>query len=373
MDPATTFTLAQGRDAAHARRILHIDMDAFYASVEQRDNPELRGKPVAVGSGKARGVVAAANYEARKFGVRSAMPSVTAARRCPDLIFVRPRFDVYQAVSAEIHRVFRQFTDMIEPLSLDEAYLDVTDACVDGVTATAIAEDIRAKINATTQLTASAGVSVNKFLAKLASDQDKPDGLTVIRPHQISDFIAGLPVGRFHGVGPVTQKKMESLGIHTGADLRALSLPQLKQFFGSSAEHYARISRGIDYRAVEPSRTRKSIGAETTFETDLTELAQGQAILKSLSDKIAGIARKKNLCGHTVTVKIKYSDFQQRTRQATLRSPVDQGEVINRTAADLLRSVYPFRLPVRLLGVSLSSLVPSDGRDPVQPSLFDDL
>ncbi|PIL18346.1 hypothetical protein P775_20565 [Puniceibacterium antarcticum] len=345
-------------------------MDAFYASVEQRDEPELRGKPVAVGSSKARGVVAAASYEARRFGVKSALPSVTATRRCPDLIFVRPRFDVYRAVSDQIRAIFRDFTEMVEPLSLDEAYLDISRECARGATATSIAQEIRARIKKEVQLTASAGVSVNKFLAKLASDQDKPDGLTVIRPHQVADFVASLPVGRFHGVGPVTEAKMKSLGIESGADLRAWSAQDLARNFGSSADHYWRIARGIDDRPVDPHRERKSLGAEETFAKDISDLAKGRAELAEIAAKVAHRAAEKGVLGHTVTVKIKYADFVQMTRQTTLRDPMRDSGSIAQIAGRLLQDLYPFRMPVRLLGVTLSSLVPEDSEKTMQPSLF---
>ncbi|MBA3326114.1 MAG: DNA polymerase IV, partial [Rhodobacteraceae bacterium] len=245
-------------------------MDAFYASVEQRDNPELRGFPLAVGGGH-RGVVAAASYEARKYGVRSAMPSVTAKRRCPDIVFVKPRFDAYREVSSQIRSIFADYSDLVEPLSLDEAYLDVTDDRLGLGSARAIAEDIRRRIAGETKLTASAGVSYCKFIAKLASDYRKPDGLTVIRPAQGPDFVASLPVARFHGVGPVTARKMESLGISTGADLRKWSLPELESRFGSSGRGYWSICRGIDEREVKPDRPYKSVSAERTFDDDLSE------------------------------------------------------------------------------------------------------
>lgn len=358
---------------APQRRILHIDMDAFYASVEQRDEPDLRGKPVAVGSSKARGVVAAASYEARRYGVKSAMPSVTAMRRCPDLIFVRPRFDVYRAVSAEIRAIFHDYTDLVELPSLDEGYLDIGRECAKGATATGIAQEIRARIKREIQLTASAGVSVNKFLAKLASDQDKPDGLTVIRPHQVADFVASLPVGRFHGVGPVTEAKMKALGIHTGADLHAWRVEDLASTFGSSAEHYWRIARGIDDRPVEPNRERKSVGAEETFETDIEDLAAARAALAAIASKVAARAEDKQVLGHTVTVKVKFNDFRQITRQVSLRNPVHEATDLGTVAEQLLAEVFPCR-PVRLLGVSLSSLVPRGGEALMaQLSLFDSL
>ncbi len=252
------------------RKIIHVDMDAFYASVEQRDNPELRGKPVAVGGGH-RGVVAAASYEARKFGIRSAMPSVTAKRRCPELVFVKPRFDVYRAVSQQIRAIFADYTELVEPLSLDEAYLDVTDDRLGLGSARAIAEDIRRRIRQETGLTASAGVSYCKFIAKLASDHRKPDGLTVITPERGAEFVASLPVARFHGIGPVTAAKMERLGIVTGADLCVWTLPALEAQFGSSGNWYWRICRGIDEREVKADRPYKSVSAERTFDEDLRD------------------------------------------------------------------------------------------------------
>ncbi|HEY0130094.1 MAG TPA: DNA polymerase IV, partial [Allosphingosinicella sp.] len=254
------------------RKIIHVDMDAFYASVEQRDNPELRGKPLAVGGG-VRGVVAAASYEARKWGVRSAMPAVTARRRCPELIFVKPRFDAYRAVSQQIRAIFLDYTPHVEPLSLDEAYLDVTEDLKGIGVATTIAREIRARIEAETGLTASAGVSYNKFIAKLASDQNKPDGLCVITPSRGEAFVATLPVKRFHGIGPKTAEKMARLGIETGADLKAMSLDFLEHNFGSSGLYYHDLARGICHRQVRANRERKSIGAEDTFFDDLTEEA----------------------------------------------------------------------------------------------------
>ncbi|MGE3877368.1 MAG: DNA polymerase IV, partial [Parvibaculaceae bacterium] len=268
------------------RKIIHVDMDAFYASVEQRDNPELRGKPVAVGGSAARGVVAAASYEARAFGVRSALPSVTAKRRCPDLIFVKPRFDVYRAVSAQIHRIFAEHTDLIEPLSLDEAYLDVTENKQSIPVATDIATMIRARIKQVTGLNASAGISYCKFLAKMASDLNKPNGQAVITPRMGAEFVANLPVKKFHGVGPATAAKMQRLGIETGADLREKALTFLQEHFGKSGSWYYRISRGIDERPVQPNRRRKSVGAEDTFEVDIFDLDAARAELVPLAEKV---------------------------------------------------------------------------------------
>src|SRR3981081_3535115 len=273
-------------EAAGSRKIIHIDMDAFYASVEQRDNPELRGKPVAVGGAEARGVVAAASYEARKFGVRSAMPSVIARRKCPDLIFMKPRFDVYKAVSLRIRQIFAEYTLIIEPLSLDEAYLDVTQNLKGIVSATWIAEEIRARIRSETQLTASAGVSYNKFLAKLASDHHKPDGLFVITPEMGPAFVESLPVRKFHGVGPATARKMEQLGIRTGLDLRAQTLEFLQQHFGKAGSYYYWVARGIDERPVRANRIRKSVGAENTFPADLFTYEAARDALREIVDKV---------------------------------------------------------------------------------------
>src|SRR5215207_3815245 len=291
--------------APRQRKIIHIDMDAFYASVEQRDNPELRGKPVAVGGSRERGVVAAASYEARKFGVRSAMPSITAKRMCPDLIFVKPRFDVYKAVSLQIRAIFAEHTLLIEPLSLDEAYLDVTKNLQGIASATEIAQAIRAKIKAETGLTASAGVSYNKFLAKLASDHRKPDGIFVITPRLGADFVEQLPVGKFHGIGPATTAKMNGYGIHTGADLRAQSLEFLCGHFGKSGGYYYWISRGVDERRVHADRVRKSVGAENTFMSDLTDIGAARAALAPIIEKVWGYCQTSGTRGRTVTLKVK--------------------------------------------------------------------
>ena len=342
------------------RKIIHVDMDAFFASVEQRDNPDLRGKPVAVGGSKARGVVAAASYEARVFGVRSAMPSVTAARLCPDLIFVKSRFDVYREVSAQVRDIFRRHTDLIEPLSLDEAYLDVTGATHP---ATHIAEEIRADIRAETGLTASAGVSYNKFLAKIASDQNKPDGLCVIRPEEGARFVAGLPVKRFHGVGPVTAKKMERLGISTGADLAGQSMDFLQANFGKSANYYYHAARGIDERPVRASRTRKSIGAERTFSEDLFSEADLMAAMDRIVDAVWERIERSEAAGRTVTLKMKYADFQQITRARSFAIPVADREIFDRAGRDLLMRELPVPKGVRLLGLTLSSLTSRDAAE----------
>jgi DNA polymerase IV len=338
------------------RKIIHIDMDAFYASVEQRDNPLLRGQPVAVGGSQARGVVAAASYEARKFGVRSAMPSVTARRKCPDLIFVKPRFDVYRAVSLQIRAIFQQHTSIIEPLSLDEAYLDVTENLQGIASATEVAKRIRAKIRTETQLTASAGVSYNKFLAKLASDHRKPDGLFVIVPAMGPNFVEALPVERFHGVGPATAAKMKALGIFTALDLRAKDETFLSKHFGKAGWHFYCICRGVDHRPVLPNRMRKSVGAENTFSQDLTGLDDLRAELGPLVEKVWHYCDSTGARGRTVTLKVKFADFQVMTRSRSRLLPISDRSTLASISDELLAAQFPMRKGVRLLGVSLSSL-----------------
>ncbi len=342
------------------RKIIHIDMDAFYASVEQRDNPELRGKPLAVGGSRQRGVVAAASYEARRFGVRSAMASVVALRQCPDLIFVKPRFDVYKAVSQQIRAIFEQYTALIEPLSLDEAYLDVTDTWFQHNSATRTAQRIKEQIQQETGLTASAGVSYNKFLAKLASDYRKPDGLHVIKPHQGPAFVEALTVGQFHGIGRVTAQRMNELGIHTGLDLRQQSEAFLVQHFGKVGHHYYSIARAIDTRPVTPNRPRKSVGSENTFEQDLTETSAMEAGLQPLLEDVWAYCQRTGVRGRTVTLKVKYADFQQITRSRTLLSAVTTPAILEHVTLELLHSLLPLAKGVRLLGVSLSSLESPD-------------
>ncbi len=338
------------------RKIIHIDMDAFYASVEQRDNPELRGKPVAVGGSHERGVVAAASYEARRFGIHSAMPSVTARRKCPDLIFVPPRFDVYRAVSHQIRAIFAEYTPLIEPLSLDEAYLDVTENLKGIPLARQIAQEIRAKIRQETSLTASAGVSYNKFLAKMASDQRKPDGLFVITPEVGPAFVETLSVGKFHGIGPATAAKMNRLGIHTGLDLKQQPLVFLQEHFGKAGGHYYSIARGIDGRPVRPDRTRKSIGAENTFAQDLTGFEEMRAELRPILDKVWRYCEQSGARGRTVTLKVKYADFQQITRSRSLHTDVESRSRLEQVSLELLSALLPTSKGVRLLGVTLSSL-----------------
>jgi DNA polymerase-4 len=350
------------------RRILHIDMDAFYASVEQRDNPELKNRPLAVGGGH-RGVVAAASYEARRFGVRSAMPSVTAKRRCPDLVFVKPRFDAYKAVSQQIRAIFLDYTELVEPLSLDEAYLDVTEDRLGLGSARAIAEDIRRRIREETGLTASAGVSYCKFIAKLASDHRKPDGLTVITPERGQQFLASLPVSRFHGVGPVTARKMERLGIQTGADLQAWSMAQLQAHFGNSADWYWRIAHGIDEREVKPDRPYKSVSAERTFDEDLSDPDRLAAGLERIAGYAWARVERAEVAGRTVTLKVKYGDFTVITRSKSFASPVPDQEAFAAAGQALLAALHPLPKGIRLLGLGLHNLCEEGESAPLQLGL----
>jgi DNA polymerase-4 len=343
-------------ELARQRKIIHIDMDAFYASVEQRDNPELRGKPVAVGGSGERGVVMAASYEARRFGIKSAMPSVSARRRCPELIFVKPRFDIYRVVSHQVREILAAYTPLIEPLSLDEAYLDVTENRKAISSATEIAERIRARIRSETGLTASAGVSYNKFLAKMASDERKPDGLFVITPRMGPAYVETLPVGRFHGIGPVTRARMERLGIRNGGDLKAQALLFLQQQFGKAGAYYYALARGIDERLVCANRIRKSIGAENTFNADLFTFAQACVALQPLIAKVWAYCGESSLRGRTVTLKAKYADFQQVTRSRTCHAPFASQAAIDTAVYTLLESLFPVSKGIRLLGVTLSSL-----------------
>lgn len=344
----------QGEEAQGLRKVIHIDMDAFFASVEQRDDPALKGQPVAVGYHGARGVIAAASYEARKFGVRSAMASVVAVRQCPQLVFKPPRFEVYKSVSRQIRAIFLDYTPLVEPLSLDEAYLDVTRDLRGIGSAIRIAELIRARIKADTGLTASAGVSYNKFLAKLASDQNKPDGMCVIRPGEGAQFVASLPVRRFHGVGPKAAERMADLGIATGADLRARDLAFLREHFGSQADYLYRAVRGIDLRAVRPNRPRKSLGGERTFDRDISTGTGLREALEGIIDLVWRDIDKAQARGRTVTLKLRLSDFSIRTRARSLDRYVDGREEFARIGRELLDDVLPLPLPVRLMGLTLS-------------------
>jgi DNA polymerase-4 len=337
------------------RKIIHVDMDAFYASVEQRDDRGLRDRPVAVGYAGKRGVVAAASYEARKFGVRSAMPSSTAQRKCPELIFVPPRFEVYRAVSRQIQAVFADYTSLIEPLSLDEAYLDVTENLRGIPTASATAVEIRARIFEETALTASAGISYNKFLAKLASDFRKPNRQFVVTPAMGLAFVEALPIAKFHGVGPVTAEKMTRLGIHTGADLRRQTMVFLQQHFGKSAAWYHAIAHGEDDRPVVSDRPRKSSGSETTFPEDRTSAANIEAGVESMADEVWVWCEKTQSFGHTVTVKIKYADFRQVTRSRTFQDTIRSQTALRAASLALVRTVFPVTIGVRLVGVTLSN------------------
>lgn len=342
------------------RKIIHIDMDAFYASVEQRDNPLLRGKPVAVGHADERGVVAAASYEARRYGVRSAMPSVKARRICPELIFVEGRMEVYKEVSAQVHDIFRDYTDQIEPLSLDEAFLDVTANKKQIPLAVDIAIEIKRRIREELHLVASAGVSYNKLLAKIASDYRKPDGLCTIHPSQALDFIARLPVEAFWGVGKVTAQKMHAMGIHNGALLRSYSRGGLIDAFGKAGALYYDFSRGIDNRPVEPERIRKSVGCERTLEKDVSRHSLLVVNLYQLVVELLGRLKRSKFQGNTLTLKVKYADFTQVTHSRTAGKALTKKSEILPLAKELLREIDGQHQPVRLLGLSVSNPV-SDG------------
>ena len=341
-------------------------MDAFYASVEQRDHPELRGKPIAVGGSGMRGVVASASYEARKFGVRSAMPSITARRLCPELIFVKSRFDVYRDVSHQIRDIFYEYTDLVEPLSLDEAYLDVTNRKRGPQSATLIAEEIRRRIEQATGLTASAGVSFNKFLAKVASDINKPNGLKVITPEEALPFLEKLPITAFHGIGKVTAEKMRRMGIFNGANLKQYSEVELVRRFGKVGRHYFHIVRAEDERAVNPNRIRKSIGAERTYKTDITDLSEMKEKLSYLADVVYKYMEKADNFGRTVTIKAKMPDFRIITRSRTFSTEVRSLAGLAAIAHELLDENKEDISSVRLLGLSLSNLSKEQAGDGIQ-------
>lgn len=340
-----------------ARKIIHIDMDAFFAAVEQRDFPQYRNKPLIVGGlPGSRGVVSTCSYEARQYGIHSAMPSTTAHRLCPHAIFVKPRFEVYREASQRIREIFADYTDLFEPLSLDEAYLDVSRSERCKGSATLIAKDIKAKIKQQTGLTASAGVSYNKFLAKIASDLDKPDGLYLITPDNGPGFIETLPIGKFHGIGKATEKKMHDLGIFTGADLKTMPLASLQEHFGKTGLHYYHICRGIDNRPVNSQRVAKSIGVEITFQEDLDNREIMLQQLQNLLNKALGKAKAKQLAAYTLTIKIKYCDFVQVTRSRTLSKAINENIDALPLLDELLKTAPTDRRGVRLLGVALSSL-----------------
>jgi len=337
------------------RKIIHIDMDAFYASVEQRDRPELKGKPVIVGGDpQSRGVVAACSYEARKFGIHSAMASSTAYKLCPAAVFIRSRFDAYRAVSSQIREIFCEYTDLVEPLSLDEAFLDVTENYMGMPSATLIAQEIKKKIyNRTGKLTATAGVSFNKFIAKVASDMNKPDGITVITPDMADEFIDRLPIRKFFGVGKVTEEKMLNLGIKIGADLKKYKKEQLTQIFGKSGNYFYDTAHGLDDRPVEPNRIRKSIGKETTLLEDIDDTDQMLEILENFADRLENSLIKREAKGRTVTLKVKYFDFQSITRSVTIDEPADSASVIMKYVRPLLSKTEAGEKKVRLLGISI--------------------
>jgi DNA polymerase-4 len=346
-------------------------MDAFFASVEQLDNPELRGKPVAVGGSGERSVVAAASYEARKFGVRSAMPSVTAKRLCPDLIFVSHHFERYNEVSGQVLEIFKEYTNIVEPLSIDEAFLDVTSDIKNIGSATLIAKEIKKKIRSRTGLTASAGISVNKFLAKIASEIMKPDGLFVILPEEAEKFIENLPVEKFYGIGKVTAEKMHKLGIHNGADLKQLDLVSLVRNFGKIGVFYYDIVRGIDERPVETDLERKSIGTELTFEKDLTNRFGIVAELYKIEKELMSRLEHCQSTGRTITLKVKFADFRQITRSKTLQNYIRDFDTLHREVSDIRKSLKLEGSRIRLLGVSISNLETDECADR-QLFLFDD-
>ncbi len=354
------------------RKIIHIDMDAFYASVEQRDNPDYRNKSIVVGgSPEGRGgVVATASYEARKFGIRSAMPSKKAMQLCPDVIFVKPRFDVYKKVSEKIREIFHRYTDLIEPLSLDEAYLDVTADKQQIGSAIEIAKQIKQAIKDELQLTASAGVSINKFVAKIASDMNKPDGLTFIGPSGVQAFIEGLAVEKFFGVGKVTAEKMKKLNLHTGADLKKLSEAELVNYFGKTGRFYYKISRGIDDRPVQSNRETKSLAAEETFAYDLTSPDEITGELDKLALRVFNRMERYQLSGRTITLKIKYNDFKQITRSRSFSAPVNDLNNIKAITKDLVLATDLQDKKIRLLGISISNFGEVNTKKPGQLELF---
>ncbi|PIQ49956.1 MAG: DNA polymerase IV [Cytophagales bacterium CG12_big_fil_rev_8_21_14_0_65_40_12] len=351
------------------KKIIHIDMDAFFASVEQLDFPEYRGKPLAVGGSKDRGVVAAASYEARKYGVYSAMPSKTAYQKCPHIIFTPPRFERYKEVSSQIQAIFHEYTDLVEPLSLDEAYLDVTENKKGIPSATLIAKAIRKEIKEKTGLTASAGISINKFLAKIASDYQKPDGITLIGPEKALSFLEKLEIDKFFGVGKVTAKKMHALGIHTGADLKEWSKERLILKFGKSGGFYYNIVRGEDSRTVNPNRIRKSLGAENTFDVDIIEIEDMKMALDPILQTVHRRLEKAATFGKTLTLKVKFKDFSQITRSVTKEEPIADPDLIKELTFQLLEQIQwdDFPTGVRLLGVTNSNFEHDEEEKPKTP------
>lgn len=337
------------------RKIIHVDMDAFYASVEQMDNPDLRGKPVAVGGNEIRGVVSAASYEARKFGVRSALSGALAKKYCPDLIFVKPRFERYKEISQKIRKIFHDYTDLVEPLSLDEAYLDVTQNKKGNLSASLIAQEIRLRILNEVGLTASAGISVNKFIAKVASDVNKPNGQKTVSPDEVIPFLEELPIRKFYGVGKVTAEKMYQLGIFTGLDLKSKPIEFLEKHFGKSGTYYFYVVRGIHNSEVKPNRITKSVAAEHTFDENLTSEIFMQERLETIAAELDRRLKRQKIAGKTVTLKIKYSDFTQQTRSKTLPYFISDKSLLFDTVKELL---FQERMKdsVRLLGISLSNL-----------------
>lgn len=340
------------------RKIIHIDMDAFYASVEQRDNPELRGRPVAVGGSRERGVVAAASYEARKYGVHSAMPSSQAARLCPKIVFIKARFDVYRQVSREIRSIFQEYTDLIEPLSLDEAYLDVTYPKKGKPSATLIAGEIKERIRQELNLTASAGISYCKFLAKIASDMDKPDGLYSILPKDATEFLKRLPIKKFHGIGKVTAEKMKKAGIFTGNELRKLSYEDVLRRYGKVGNFYYHMVRGIDDRPVNPERNRKSVSAENTFSKDLTRIQQVEDKIREIGHEVWRRYENLSVTGRTATLKVKYSDFHQITRSRTSEKGIVSQEIFMKMISEIFEQEDDMiGNGIRLLGLGISNFI----------------
>jgi DNA polymerase IV len=354
------------------RKVIHVDMDAFYASVEQRDNPQYQGKPIVVGGRpEKRGAVAAASYEARQFGIHSAMPSRTALQRCPHLIFASPRFDVYRSISEQIRAIFKSYTDLVEPLALDEAYLDVTHNKKDISSATAIARDIKQDILNETKLTASASVSLNKFLAKIASGMNKPDGLTVILPTEAEAFVEALAIESFYGIGPATAHKMHELGIHLGADLKRWDERNLVQQFGKTGHFYYQIARGIDERPVNPNRIRKSIGAETSFDPDLEDIDRIEQELNAIAQVVQQRLERNAAKGRTITLKVKFADYQQITRSRTMLGFIAGESLILAIAQELLRGIDLSNTKIRLLGITISNLNTELGTESYEQLVLD--